>query len=197
MKRIFLPALAAIGLLAATRDFVPTTVFKGSALTGLTPVGAATWAANNGEITGTPKSPEGGWLLLDKSFQDVGVFAGFKCPAGCKAGILVRALERQYELRSDMAEAAVAAAAKDSGAETAPPPPAPADLEAFAVPCELKAMADRFRGRVERVSPVVDPGATHAPRSRQPVGRHHDGHVPVRQAVGDRRCGVHGVPEDA
>ena len=45
MKKILLPALAAVGLIAATHDFVPTTVFKGSSLTGLTPIGAAAWAA--------------------------------------------------------------------------------------------------------------------------------------------------------
>ncbi len=96
MKKILIPALVAISLAAATHDFVPTTVFKGSALTGLTPLGAATWTANNGEITGTPKSPEGGWLVLDKGYQDTQFYTEFKCtgPAKegpCNAGLLFRA----------------------------------------------------------------------------------------------------------
>ena len=91
MKKILIPALVAIGLIAATHDFVPATVFKGSSLTGLTPLGAATWTASNGEITGTPKSPEGGWLLFDKGYQDTQFYTEFKCAASCNAGLLFRA----------------------------------------------------------------------------------------------------------
>ena len=32
----------------------------------------------------------GGWLVLDKSYQDVGFFASFRCASGCKAGVLLR-----------------------------------------------------------------------------------------------------------
>jgi hypothetical protein len=46
--------------------FAPDWTFKGSALTGTQQVGQATWRAENGEIIGTPTSPEGGFLLLDK-----------------------------------------------------------------------------------------------------------------------------------
>jgi len=34
-------------------------------------LGGADWRAENGEIVGTPKTPEGGWLILDKFLQDV------------------------------------------------------------------------------------------------------------------------------
>jgi hypothetical protein len=53
-------------------SFRPTTTLKGSSLAGWHSLGDATWTAVNGEITGTPKEPNGGWLVLDQSFQDVG-----------------------------------------------------------------------------------------------------------------------------
>ncbi len=59
---------------AAGPTFRPDVVFKGSTLTGWTPLGDVEWKAVNGEIIGTPKQPGGGWLVLDKSFQDVAVF---------------------------------------------------------------------------------------------------------------------------
>jgi hypothetical protein len=67
-------------------------VFSGSTLTGWTPLGqGATWRAQNGDIIGTPAQPAGGWLVLNKSFQDVAVYTTLACSAGCKAGILLRA----------------------------------------------------------------------------------------------------------
>ena len=71
--------------------FRPDVIFKGSTLTGWTPLGDVEWKAVNGEITGTPKQPGGGWLVLDKSFQDVAVFSNVTCTGGCKAGVLLRA----------------------------------------------------------------------------------------------------------
>ncbi len=96
MKKIIIPAFVSVGVIAAslaaaTHDFVPTTVFKGSALTGWHPLGAATWTANNGEITGTPKAAEGGWLVLDKGYQDTQFYTEFKCSGPCNAGLLFRA----------------------------------------------------------------------------------------------------------
>src|SRR5262245_48387779 len=76
---------------AAGPTFRPDFIFKGSTLTGWTPIGGADWKAQNGEIVGTPKSPAGGWLVLNRSFEDVGVFTNITCDAGCKAGILMRA----------------------------------------------------------------------------------------------------------
>src|SRR5262245_12507577 len=76
---------------AAGPTFRPDVVFKGSTLTGWAPLGDAEWKAQNGEIIGTPKQPGGGWLVLDKSFQDVAVFSNVTCTGGCKAGILLRA----------------------------------------------------------------------------------------------------------
>ena len=76
---------------AAGPTFRPDVIFKGSALTGWMPVGDADWKAQNGEIIGTPKQPGGGWLILDKSFQDVAVFSNVTCTGGCKTGVLLRA----------------------------------------------------------------------------------------------------------
>ncbi len=40
---------------------------------------------------GTPKQPGGGWLVLNKSYQDVALYTNVTCAAGCKAGVLLRA----------------------------------------------------------------------------------------------------------
>ena len=72
-------------------SFQPDVTFSGSSLDGWQPLGQADWRAANGEITGTPRQPAGGWLLLDRSLQDVGFFASFRCPAGCSMGVLLRA----------------------------------------------------------------------------------------------------------
>ena len=72
-------AVLAIPVSGTRYSFVPDWTFKGSTLTGWHTVGQADWKAANGELVGTPKSPDGGWLLLDKSFQDVQVGFDFKC----------------------------------------------------------------------------------------------------------------------
>lgn len=84
-------ALFAVSLTgaAAARNFIPDYVFKGSTLTGWQPLGTATWRAENGEIVATPKG--GGWLFLDRSYQDVAIATSFRCGGGCRAGILLRA----------------------------------------------------------------------------------------------------------
>jgi hypothetical protein len=90
---IILTAAAAAAMsigLSGQMTFAPDWTFKGSALTGMQQVGDAKWRAENGEIVGTPTSPEGGWLLLDKGYQDVQVAAQYRCAAGCTAGIMVR-----------------------------------------------------------------------------------------------------------
>ncbi len=72
----------------ASKNFVPDVVFSGSTLNGWKPVGQATWRAENGEIIG---SGSGGWLISDRSYQDVAVFASFRCAAGCQTGVMLRA----------------------------------------------------------------------------------------------------------
>lgn len=71
--------------------FVPDWTFKGSTLTGWKTLGQAEWRASGGELIGTPKAPQGGWLVLDRSLQDVEFGADFTCAEGCKTGVLLRA----------------------------------------------------------------------------------------------------------
>lgn len=82
-------AVMFLPVLQANSTFVPDSVFKGSSLTGWSVVGQANWRAQNGELVGTAK--EGGWLVLDRSYQDVALHAYFKCGVGCKTGVLLRA----------------------------------------------------------------------------------------------------------
>src|SRR5262249_28323970 len=82
-------ALFAVPVFAGL-TFIPDSTFKGSNLNGWHPMGAAAWRARDGEITGTPKDG-GGWLFLDRSYQDVGFHALYRCSGGCQAGVLVRA----------------------------------------------------------------------------------------------------------
>ena len=97
MSRRLLGLVAAFAALltipvAGTRGtFVPDWTFKGSTLAGWHVLGAADWKAVDGELVGTPKSADGGWLVLDKSFQDVEFGADFKCVGACRTGVLLRA----------------------------------------------------------------------------------------------------------
>ena len=95
-KRIYVgTAMAGLLLLAPVfgvgPTFHPDATFKGSNLAGWRAVGQADWTAQNGEIVGTPKSAGGGWLMLDRSYQDVAFYASFRCTGGCKTGVLLRA----------------------------------------------------------------------------------------------------------
>ena len=96
-RRSTLALAASVALLAfapvfgAGPSFLPDAKFSGSALTGWRPLGEADWKAANGVITGTPRQATGGWLVLDRGYQDIGFFASFRCAAGCKTGVLLRA----------------------------------------------------------------------------------------------------------
>lgn len=78
-------------LFAATHDFVPDFTFRGASLARWRQVGHANWRAENGEITGTPQAPDGGWLVFDKSYQDVELYTEFRCGESCDPGVLLRA----------------------------------------------------------------------------------------------------------
>ena len=84
---------AALGSIihGASKNFLPDVVFTGSSLAGWQPIGESSWRAENGEIIGTSKGAAGGWLLANRSYQDVAVFASFRCAAGCQTGVLLRA----------------------------------------------------------------------------------------------------------
>src|SRR5262245_61224793 len=89
--RLSLLALAASIIFAASQNFAPDFVFKGSSLTGWQQLGQADWRAENGEIIATPRQESGGWLVLDKGYQDIAIYTQFRCTAACKAGVLLRA----------------------------------------------------------------------------------------------------------
>ena len=94
-----LTAVLIVPLHGTRSTFVPDWTFKGSTLTGWKTLGQADWRAADGELIGTPKSPEGGWLVLDRSFQDVEFGADFKCTEGCKTGVLLRAEKTQAGMK--------------------------------------------------------------------------------------------------
>nr|WP_294793425.1 VCBS repeat-containing protein [uncultured Mucilaginibacter sp.] len=66
----------------------PDYVFKGSALTGWHTLGNATWQANNGIITA--KANGTGYLISDKSFQDVAIRTLYKPDANTEVGFIFR-----------------------------------------------------------------------------------------------------------
>ena len=74
----------------ANRNFVPDWTFKGSSLSAYRTLGSADWRVENGEIVGTPRAPEGGWLILDKPLQDVQFASTFRCTGGCRTGLMLR-----------------------------------------------------------------------------------------------------------
>jgi hypothetical protein len=87
-------ATAALSLAAAVvsaQNYVPDMPYRATTMAGVRMVGDATWRAEKGEYVGVPKSPAGGWLVLDRSLQDVGMFGEFRCTGGCRTGVLLRA----------------------------------------------------------------------------------------------------------
>ena len=74
----------------ASKNFVPDVIFTGSSLSGWRPLGDAKWRAENGEIVAAPGGGSG-WLILDKSYQDVAFSSEFRCAPGCTTGVLLRA----------------------------------------------------------------------------------------------------------
>ena len=98
--RLAMIALACAGTMErvshAHKNFVADWTFTGSSLADVEQLGDARWTARNGELTGTPLSPDGGWLLFKHPLQDVQVATSFQCAAGCQAGFLLR-LEKTAE----------------------------------------------------------------------------------------------------
>jgi len=86
---VAVPALFCV-LLAASHDFVPDLVFRGSSLNGWHTLGATQWKAAEGGITASPNG-RSGWLVLDKSYQDLEFYTDFRCAGSCEAGVLFRA----------------------------------------------------------------------------------------------------------
>src|SRR5688572_13923327 len=97
VRSIAIAAACTVGLVlgvgaADPPNFKPDGAFKGSTLTDWQVVGDAVWTAQNGEIIGKAKpGTNGGWLVLDKRFQDVRLYLNYKCTGECKSGVLLRA----------------------------------------------------------------------------------------------------------
>jgi Domain of Unknown Function (DUF1080)/FG-GAP-like repeat/FG-GAP repeat len=85
----------ALPLLAEVRtvgpSFIPDATFKAANLNGWHTVGAANWKAENGEVVGKAGQSSSGWLMLDKSYQDVAFYGQFRCTDPCDTGVLLRA----------------------------------------------------------------------------------------------------------
>jgi hypothetical protein len=94
-RRLCAIAIAALSVAVpegARWNFIPDWTFKGTDIKkDWTLIGQATWKAVDGELIGTPTSPDGGWLVLNKGLQDFQFGADLKCDGACKAGLLVRA----------------------------------------------------------------------------------------------------------
>ena len=97
-KRLYIAIAAIAGAIcvigsavfAASQNFQPDVIFKGSSLTGWHKLGQADWRADNGEIISAPKE-SGGWLMLDKGYQDIAFYGSFLCAGACQTGVLLRA----------------------------------------------------------------------------------------------------------
>ncbi len=72
-------------------SFEPDFRFTGTDMSVWSPRGHADWVNHNGEITATAKKGKAGWVLLNRSYEDVGFHALFKCAPGAEAGFLFRA----------------------------------------------------------------------------------------------------------
>ena len=71
--------------------FIPDLTFKGHSLSGWKQLGQSEWSAHDGELTGQAKpNAKGGWLVLDRSYQDVGFYADLRCTGTCDTGVLLR-----------------------------------------------------------------------------------------------------------
>ena len=87
-------AVLTSGITAKTQtpSFTPDGTFQGSSLAGWHTIGQAAWSAANGVVTGDGGNGHGaGWLMLDHSFQDTGLYAQFRCQGDCDTGVLLRA----------------------------------------------------------------------------------------------------------
>jgi 3-keto-disaccharide hydrolase len=76
---------------AGPANFKPDGMVTGSTLAGWHVLGDAEWKNQNGELVGTARAGgNGGWLVMDKSFQDVQLYASYRCTGACTSGVLVR-----------------------------------------------------------------------------------------------------------
>ena len=70
-------------------SFIPDGKFQGSTLAGWHVLGQAVWGADDGDLIGKGND-SGGWLVLDRSYQDTGLYTSFRCIGSCDTGVLLR-----------------------------------------------------------------------------------------------------------
>jgi 3-keto-disaccharide hydrolase/FG-GAP-like repeat len=63
--------------------------FDGKTLSGWHQQGEASWKVDQGEIVGAVRGVSGGWLVLNDSYEEVGVAFWFRCNGDCQTGILL------------------------------------------------------------------------------------------------------------
>jgi hypothetical protein len=78
--------LGCLPMFATGPSFHPDATLTGSSLTGWHTFGKAEWRAENGEVAAKGGA---GWLILDRSYQDIGLYTQFRCAGEC--GVLLRA----------------------------------------------------------------------------------------------------------
>src|SRR3954468_15970623 len=72
-------------------SFMPDHSFKGSGLKGWHIMGDADWQAKDGNLIGKAKAnSNGGWLVMDSGYQDVGFHALFKATGNSETALLFR-----------------------------------------------------------------------------------------------------------
>ena len=165
----------------ANKNFIPDWTFTGSSLADTEQLGAAKWSAQNGEVIGTPSSPDGGWLLFKNPVQDVQMATSFQCAAGCQAGLLLR-----LEKTADGFKGVFVSISDTPGA--------------FAVTLDAqgriltKEPLERGGGTVRALAPPPPPGAADAARAGGPA-RGGAGRGGPARGAGGGGAGRGGPPE--
>jgi hypothetical protein len=91
-RRLILAASVFLILVPGSQEETLTTTahpFDGTSLGGWHTLGAATWRTESGTIAASAKSGSGGWLVLDKGYEDVILKFAFNCTS-CDGGVLLR-----------------------------------------------------------------------------------------------------------
>jgi len=74
---------------ASGPDFYPEITVSGKSLDGWHTLGNAQWHAENGEIVGTPAASGGGWLIFNKSYQDINFYTQYRLQRRLRHGALM------------------------------------------------------------------------------------------------------------
>jgi 3-keto-disaccharide hydrolase/VCBS repeat protein len=83
-----------------TPSFDPDARFQGSSLAEWHTAGNAKWQASGGTIVadGTASNAPG-WLFINQSYQDAGVYLAFRCEGACDTGVLLQAEKSGEQMR--------------------------------------------------------------------------------------------------